>query len=284
MRLQDYDTQNRYTATVVSSVRITPARTDEIRELVLDLDAALDVKPGQSVGVLAPGQAAFGQEHHFRLYTIADMPEDIDGKTRIKLAVRRCFYVDEYSGEKYPGRASNYLCDLKPGDTLTLTGPYGHVFEIPWWEPDANLLLIGVGTGIAPFRAFLKHLYAQGNEFTGKVWLLHGARTGLDLLYQNDERDDLTQYFDRDTFQAIEVLAARPHWSDELDWGTAMKERGEMLWRLISDSKTYVYVAGRETIRPALDKEFAKLAGDPVRWSRRLAELEAGNRWVELLY
>ena len=41
-----------------------------------------------------------------------------------------------------------------------MSGPYGLAFEVPE-EMDANLILIGTGTGIAPFRAFVKHIYQE---------------------------------------------------------------------------------------------------------------------------
>lgn len=286
MRLQDYDTSQRHHATVVSNTRITPeSSAEEVRELELDLDATgLGIEPGQSIGVLAPGDPAFGQEHHFRLYTVADLPEELEGnRTRIRIAVKRCFYIDPYSGERYPGRASNYLCDRSVGDVIEIAGPYGMPFEVPA-EKDANLILIGAGTGIAPFRAFVKHLYHNVPEFTGRVILFHGAHTGVDLLYRNDERDDLAQYYDRDTFEAINALAKRPGWSDAIDWEQAMDPRGAELWKMIEGPWTYVYVAGHEKILDELDQVFSRLAGSPERWERRKAELEAGRRWVELVY
>jgi ferredoxin--NADP+ reductase len=79
-------------------------------------------------------------------------------------------------------------------------------------------------------------------------------------------------------------LSQRPHWSESIDWQGAMADRGEELWRLLSDPKTYVYLAGLEQIRDQLDTVFVQLAGKIDRWQRRKAELVAGNRWVELLY
>jgi ferredoxin--NADP+ reductase len=284
MRLQDYDTTTQFTATVASTVRMTPATTDEVREIQVDIPApGFRAEAGQSVGVLAPGRREFGQQHHFRLYTVADLPVPMDGAVRVKLCVRRCSYVDEYSGERYPGVASNWLCDLKPGAKLVMTGPYGLAFAVPE-EPDANLILIGAGTGIAPFRAFLKHLYHKKPPFQGKVRLFHGARSGLDLLYHNDVNNDLALYYDQDTFAAIEALSRRPHWSDEIDWDGAIKSRGEEIAGLLDDPKTYVYVAGLEKIRDQLDKVFRNVVGSPSRWERRKKELMAGQRWVELLY
>ena len=285
-RLQDYDTTERFKATVVSSERITPEDSaEEVRELVLDVDRRdFAYELGQSIGVLAPGSKEFGSEHHFRLYSVADLPgRGESGTPRIKLAVRRCDYVDEFSGERFKGIASNYLCDLTSGDTLTITGPYGLAFEVPD-EMDANLILIGSGTGIAPFRALVKHIYRNVPEWKGTIWLFYGARSGLDLLYMNDKRDDFSQYYDDETFQAFKALSPRPDWADPIDWDKALEKRGDELWKKLSDPKTRVYVAGLEKTLKELDKVFAKLAGSEEKWTRRKAELAAGRRWSELLY
>ena len=285
-RLEEYDTSVRTRARVVSSERITSEQAEaEVREIVLDVER--DDSPyrvGQSIGVLAPGSPDFGTRHHFRLYSIADLPEvAASGAPRIKICVRRCSYIDAYNGEEYPGIASNYLCDLRPGDAITITGPYGLPFEVPE-EPEAKLILIGTGTGIAPFRAFVKHLHQRVPKFRGRVWLFYGARSGLDLLYMNDRNDDLAQYYDRETFEAFRALSPRPNWADPIAWDQAIAERADELWRRIGEPTTYVYVAGLEKMRSELDHLFARLAGSPEKWERRKAELAAGGRWVELLY
>lgn len=284
MRLQEYDVSTQFEAEVLESRRITPEESaDEVRDIALDVDGKLHIKVGQHVGVLAPGQKEFGQEHHFRLYTIADVPQRTpDGKTRIHLCVKRCNYIDDYSGEEYRGVASHYLCDLRPGDRLKLTGPYGQAFAPPA-EPDATLIMIGAGTGIAPFRAFVKYLYHPA-EFSGRIWLFHGGRSGLELLYMNELQNDFAQYYDRDTFEAIEALSQQPGWSNDIDWQGAIMARAAEIWHLLESSKTYVYVAGLEQIRDKLDKVFSQIAGGADRWQRRKAELVAGKRWIELLY
>jgi len=284
--LEDYDTEQRFQATVVSSERITPEASGvEVRELTLDVQKPdFEFQLGQSIGVLAPGTKEFGQEYHFRLYSIADLPErGGKGLPRIKIAVRRTSYVDKYSGEQYPGVASNYLCDLVAGDTVTMAGPYGLAFEVPE-EMDANLILIGTGTGIAPFRAFVKHLYKNVPEWRGTITLFYGARSGLELLYMNDERDDFSQYYDSDTFQAFKALSPRPKWTENIDWDGALAQRGEELWSLLGQPNTYVYVAGLEKMRGELDNAFGEIAGSEQKWARRRAELSAGGRWVEVLY
>jgi ferredoxin--NADP+ reductase len=284
--LEDYDTEQRFDATIVSSERITPEASDvEVRELTLDIQQPdFELQLGQSVGVISPGTKEFGQKHHFRLYSVADLPErGASGLPRIKIAVRRVSYVDKYSGEQYPGVSSNYLCDLAAGDTITMAGPYGLAFEVPE-EMDANLILIGTGTGIAPFRAFVKHLYQNVPEWKGTITLFYGAQSGLELLYMNDERDDFAQYYDSDTFEAFKALSPRPTWAAPIDWDGALAQRGEKLWSLLGQPNTYVYVAGLEKMRGELDVAFSEIAGSSKKWARRRAELVAGGRWVELLY
>jgi ferredoxin--NADP+ reductase len=284
--LDEYDTEERFQAVVVSSERITPKASDiEVRELTLDVqNPDFELELGQNVGVLSPGNEDFGQAHHFRLYSVADLPErGRSGLLRIKIVVRRVSYVDKYSGEEYPGRSSNYLCDLVPGDSITMSGPYGLAFEVPE-EMDANLILIGTGTGIAPFRAFVKHIYKNVPEWRGSITLFYGAQSGLELLYMNDELDDFTQYYDDETFRAFKALSPRPAWAAPIDWEGTLAKQGEELWKLLGQPNTYVYVAGLEKMRGELDAAFAQIAGSESKWARRSAELKAGGRWVELLY
>jgi ferredoxin--NADP+ reductase len=68
--------------------------------------------------------------------------------------------------------------------------------------------MLGTGTGVAPFRAFLRRIYEEQKGWKGKVRLYYGARSGADLLYMNDENKDLTQYYDEKTFKAIQALRA----------------------------------------------------------------------------
>ena len=284
--LDEFDTDPRFTAHVVENERITAEGAPaEVREIVLDVEREeFPFQIGQSIGVLAPPAAGFGQEHHFRLYSVADVPERGEhGRSRIKICVRRCFYLDEFSGEQFPGVASNFLCDRKPGDQLSVTGPFGLVFDVPE-ERDANLVLIGSGTGIAPFRALVKHIYRDVADWSGRVWLFYGARTGLELLYMNDERDDFTQYYDEETFEAFRALSPRPAFSESIAWDQPIRERGEELWRMLGEAHTYVYLAGLEDMIEKLDAVFSELAGGEEKWQRRRAELQAGRRWVELVY
>ena len=257
----------RYAATVLRTERITDESADaEVRELVLEVDRhEFNFELGQSIGVLVEGPKEFGGSLRQRLYTVADTPRPKGkAKPQITLVVRRCDYIDDYSGEQYAGVNSNFLCDRKPGDKLSITGPFGIPFSVPE-DKSANLLLIGLGTGIAPFRAFVKHIYQDVGEWKGKVFLLYGARSGLELLYMNNKRDDFARYYDEGTFEAFQALSPRPNWADPIAWDHTITKRGDELWKMFGDPKTYVYVAGLEKMRGELDKVFAVVAGSKRR-------------------
>lgn len=286
MRLQDFDTGDTYTAHVVSSERLTPTESkEEVREIVLEIDRDnFEYEPGQSVGVIVSGDHEQGHKHHFRLYTVADIPEgENSGKPRVTLCVKRCNYIDDFSGELYEGIASNYLCDLRAGGTVIINGPFGIPFEVPE-DKETDLLLIGMGTGIAPFRALVKHIYREVKDWKGRIRLFYGAQTGLELLYMNEEKDDFSQYYDEETFQAFKALSPRPHWAEPFAMDYALEERSEEILSMLENAHTRVYIAGREDIVQTLDVVFARILGSEQAWQRRKAELQAGGRWVELVY
>jgi ferredoxin--NADP+ reductase len=197
--------------------------------------------------------------------------------------VKRCSYVDEFSGELYPGVASNYLWDRKKGDEITITGPFDLPFVVPE-DKNSNLILIGLGTGIAPFRAFVKNIYKNVKNWKGKIRLFYGARSGLELLYMNDKNGDLTNYYDEATFEAFHALSPRPHWSDPIALDVAIEARAAEIMEMLSQSNTRIYVAGYGKIRDVLDKAFSNIMGSKEKWETRKAELIAGKKWAEIIY
>ena len=286
MRLEDYPTKPQFDAVILQTERLTDESSEtEVRELILEVDQKqFSYEIGQSIGVLVEGLEEFGSPVHHRLYSIADTPEPgASGKPEVTIVVRRCSYTDDYSGEEYLGTSSNYLCDRRPGDHLTITGPFGMPFPVPA-DKTANLLLIGLGTGIAPFRGLVKHIYHKVGDWKGKVRLLHGAHSGLELLYMNDKRDDFTLYYDEETFEAIKALSPRPSWADPIAWDLAIEQRAKEIWDMLSEGHTYVYVAGIRQVSESLDELFSDMCGSADAWQKKKAAMMEQGRWVELLY
>ena len=282
--LLDFDTEKKYKAVVKKTSRLTPAETEEVREIVLEVkDPGFECEVDQSFGVLLKTKGDFGDKIHHRLYSVADLPKRVNGNQEIAMLVKRCSYVDEFNGEEYKGVASNYLCNRKVGDEITLTGPFQLPFKVPN-DKTANLILIGMGTGIAPFRAFIKNIYNNVKDWEGQIRLFYGARSGLELLYLNDKDGDLTNYYDEATFEAFQAVSPRPHWSDPIALEKALEGQSNEIIELLGKSNTYVYVAGYEAIHNQLNKAFANILGSEENWKLRKAELVAGKKWAEIIY
>ncbi|MDX2505485.1 MAG: oxidoreductase [Gammaproteobacteria bacterium] len=267
-----------------STSRITDVETDEVRELVLYIDEpSFRFTQGQSIGVIVPGKDEFGSTNHHRRYSIARGSLAAEGGGEITLLVRRCFYIDDFNGEQYPGRASNYLCDAKVGDIISITGPYRSPFKIPA-DKKANILMVGTGTGIAPFRAFIEHIYKDKGGWEGQVRLFYGAKSGLDLLYMNDQNNDLTNYYQEDTFRAFNALTHRPLSGDEKALEHSLQENLQEAWELIQKPDTYVFLSGLEKIAPSLDMVLSHAAGSEEAWKVVKQKMKNEGRWSKLLY
>lgn len=285
MNLNEYDLSKWQVATVVSNDRITPRGDAEVRHIVLEVSGEqLDYVEGQSLAVIVQGPHDFGNPYHLRLYSIASPRNGEKGHLgTFSLCVRRCFYIDDVSGERYPGVASNYLCDLEPGDPVQIAGPYGSRFFVPTDE-NANLLMIGVGTGIAPFRAFIQHIYEERGGWKGAVRLFYGARTGLDLLYMNDVNKDFSMYYSEKTFRAFEAVSQRPAVDAEADMERVFAGNQHEIWDMVKDPRTYVYLAGLTTVATQFEKAMIQAAGSETAWQAKRAELTEQGRYSELLY
>ena len=272
-------------AVVTESVRITPPERDEVRRIRLRIDdPAFRFSVGQSIGVMVPGPHPLGNQFHMRRYSIANGHTDqASDAIELELLVRRCFYVDEINGEQYPGIASHYLCDADVGQRIAITGPYRSPFRMPADE-NANLLMIGTGTGVAPFRAFVQELYRDKGSWKGQVRLYYGARNGMDLLYGNDTEGDLANYYDDASFKAFGAMISRPRASDSDMLKAAVEGHAAEVWELMQDPSTYVYLSGLGKVAKAFDKVMEQVAGGAGVWTEFKEKLRSQGRWSELVY
>lgn len=271
-----------YGATLVRSQRITPPEAEEVRHLVFSrADQSITLQAGQCVRVMAPGQ--HGNKVHPRLYLIADPDVAQADGTEFAICVKRHNYIDDFNGERYPGVASNYLCDLEVGARIEFAGPVGYPFAVPE-NRRAGILMIGMGTGIAPFRALIRHIYETLGSWDGKVRLFYGARTGLDMLYMNDANKDLSQYVYQPTFKAFQAISPRPVFDAPVELDKALERNAAEVWEMVQDPATHVYLAGVGDMRPGIEKALGEIAGSIEAWQQQKAALRSTGRWHEVLY
>lgn len=271
-----------YSAILKESRRITPPSSrEEVRHLVFRTgDLSFDPQLGNLVRVMAPGQ--FGNRSHARLYSIMDLERRGDA-TEFAICVRRCSYIDEFNGEEYRGVASNYLCDLRPDDRLEFAGPVGYPFVIPE-DKTADILMLGMGTGIAPFRTLIRQIYEKIGGWKGRIRLFYGARSPLEMLYMNDENNDLANYYDQPTFKAFQAVSPRPALGAPVALDKALVHNAAEVWEMVQSPATHVFIAGTHDMLAGVDKAMTTLAGSAARWAEVRQALADGGRWHELLY
>jgi ferredoxin--NADP+ reductase len=209
---------------------------------------------GQSLGVLAPGVDERGRPHKLRLYSIASTRTGDDGRgTTASLCVKRVIYKDPVTGVERRGIASNYLCDLAPGDQVMVTGPAGKSFLLPD-DPGSNLILVATGTGIAPFRAFLRRIFRDLPRWTGAVHLFFGARTEAECLY----REELESYLDRPGYRRSFAFSREQTTPDgrRMYVQDRMAERLDELGELLGRENTYLYICGLKGMEAGIEALF----------------------------
>lgn len=115
-----------------------------------------------------------------RLYSIASSQSEVEEEVHLTVGVVR--YPQE-DGTVRSGAASSYLADRLPEDAeVRVFVEHNDNFRLPA-NPDTPVIMVGPGTGIAPFRAFLQEREAQGAD--GKNWLFFGnPHFTQDFLYQ----------------------------------------------------------------------------------------------------
>ncbi|MCW5644934.1 MAG: benzoyl-CoA 2,3-epoxidase subunit BoxA [Rhodoferax sp.] len=233
------------TATVTGNVRVTEVgREYDTHHIVLDFGSMpFPVLEGQSIGIVPPGQDAQGRAHHPRQYSVASPRNgERPGYNNLSLTIKRV--LADHQGRPVRGVASNYMCDLKVGDTVQVTGPFGASFLMPN-HPRSNIVMICTGTGSAPMRAMTewrRRLRASGKFEGGKLLLFFGARTQQELPYfgplQNLPRDFI------DTNFAFSRAADRPRRYVQ----DVMRERAADLAPLLADDNTFIYVCGLKSM------------------------------------
>ena len=119
---------------------------------------------------------ANNDEPVFRAYSMANHPAE---GNRVMLNVRIATPPPALWNEAPPGLASSYIFNLKPGDKVTISGPYGEFFIK---DTKREMVYIGGGAGMAPMRSHLFHLF-QTLKTGRKVSFWYGARSVREMFY-----------------------------------------------------------------------------------------------------
>jgi ferredoxin--NADP+ reductase len=254
------------------------------RHLTFDISKGdLRYLEGQSIGIIPAGTDDKGKPHKLRLYSIASTRhgDHLDDKT-VSLCVRQLEYKHPESGETIFGVCSTYLCSLKPGDELKITGPVGKEMLLPE-DPEANVIMMATGTGIAPFRAFLWRMFKEQNEgykFKGLAWLIFGVATTPNVLYQA-QLEELQKEFP-DNFRVTYAISREQQNPEggRMYIQHRVAEHADELWSLIQKDNTHTYICGLKGMEGGIDQAISAAASkQDVTWSEYQRTIKKAGRW-----
>ncbi len=250
-QLQHYAT----TTPVVDMLRFSPAQ--------LDAQALVDL-----LRPLTP-----------RLYSIASSQAEVESEVHITVGAVRY----EVEGRARAGGASSFLADRVEEDgEVRVFIEHNDNFRLPT-NPETPVIMIGPGTGIAPFRAFMQQRAAD--EASGKNWLFFGnPHFTEDFLYQVEWQ----RYVKEGVLSRIDLAWSRDQ-KEKVYVQDKLREQGAELWRWINDG-AHIYVCG-DANRMAKDVEQALLeviaefgAMDAESADEFLSELRVERRYQRDVY
>ena len=238
----------------------------------IDLLAALPVAASveEWMKVLKPLQP--------RLYSISSSPKE--NPREVHLTVSPVRY--NFQGVPRRGVCSTYLADRSPGDEIAIYVRTSRNFRPPS-DPHTPMIMIGPGTGIAPFRGFLQERRALGH--TAPNWLFFGEQHAATDYYYRDEIEQMRA----DGFLTELDLAFSRDQRDKVYVQHLMRKRGAQLWSWLQDG-AQLYVCGTaDPMAKDVDHALCEIAAehghlDPDAAKSYVESLSADKRYHRDVY
>jgi sulfite reductase (NADPH) flavoprotein alpha-component len=223
----------------------------------------------QLVGILEPIAP--------RLYSISSSPEAHSGEVHITVARDKFSINDE---QKF-GLCSNYLSQFEVGREVQFYIHKNSQFRLP--SDDKDVIMIGPGTGIAPFRSFIAHRDATGAQ--GKNWLFFGDQQFVtDFLYQTE----IQNWVETGSLSKINLAFSRDQ-EEKVYVQHKLKKNGKEVYEWLSSGAS-VYLCGtKEPMSVDVEKTLAEIIqthgnkeeGEALDF---LNELKAEGRYLKDVY
>ncbi|MCV7412241.1 reductase [Mycobacterium florentinum] len=202
-----------------------------------------------------------------RLYSISSSPKECPGEAHLTVSPVRY----NFQGVPRRGVCSTYLADRSPGDRVAVYLQPSSNFRPPS-ESDTPMIMIGPGTGIAPFRGFLQERRALGH--TGPNWLFFGEQHAETDYYYRDEIEkmhadglltELDLAFSRDQQEKVYVQHL-------------MRKRGAQLWSWLQDGAQLYVCGSADPMAKDVDRALCEIAAEHGN-----LDLDAAEEYVQSL-
>ncbi|SEQ86723.1 NADH:ubiquinone reductase (Na(+)-transporting) subunit F [Neolewinella agarilytica] len=155
------------------------------------------------------------EEEQFRAYSMANHPAEGNIiMLNIRIATPPFDRAKNGWMDVNPGVCSSYVFDQKPGDKVTISGPYGEFFIKPTQK---EMVYIGGGAGMAPLRSHLFHLFHTLKTTDRKVSFWYGGRTRRELFYIEQFREIEKEFPNFKFYVALDNPLPEDNWQIKED-------------------------------------------------------------------
>lgn len=168
-----------------------------------------------------------------RLYSISSSNEAHEGEIHLTVNLNT-FKVDEVNKT---GLCSQFLVDFELNEPIEFYIHKNRNFKLP--AEDANVIMIGPGTGIAPFRSFLAHRDATGAE--GRNWLFFGEQHFVSDFYYQTE---IQEWISTGVLEKLDTAFSRDQ-KEKVYVQHRLKEKAKEVYQWLNDG-AYLYVCGQK--------------------------------------
>ncbi|MEV6473467.1 bifunctional nitrate reductase/sulfite reductase flavoprotein subunit alpha [Streptomyces sp. NPDC051657] len=214
-----------------------------------------------------------------RLYSIASSPLVDPHRMRLTVSVIR---YESHRGRMRKGVASTFLADAEPDSPLSVFVQRNERFRPPA-DPATPMIMVGPGTGVAPFLGFLEERRALGHP--GANWLFFGEQHRATDFYYRDELDALSR---SGTLTRLDTAFSRDQRA-KVYVQDRMREHGAQLWSWLRDG-AHLYVCGdasrmaKDVDRALRDIAVAHGGLEPDAAAAQVKQLASDRRYVRDVY
>merc|ERR1711869_195358 len=186
------------------------------------------------------------------------------------------------------GVCSNFLCDATPGTELMLTGPSGKVMLIPEQDPNVDLIMVATGTGIAPYRSFIRRLFVEktpfGDVYSGLAWLFLGVANTDALLYDDEWQEVLKSH--PENFRLDYALSPEQTNADggKMYIQDKVKEYADEVFDRM-DKGAHIYFCGLKGMMPGITEMLEGVSKNKgLEWADVQKKWKANGQWHVEVY
>ncbi|EQA35620.1 ferredoxin--NADP(+) reductase family protein [Leptospira inadai serovar Lyme str. 10] len=289
---------NPYKARVISNTCLTPEPgkgkrpkkegESQIHRIVIAVDHnQYPYVIGQSAGIIPPGEdpekkakGLADVAYTVRLYSIASPSYSFGLKEdNIEFIIKRDNVYDADGNLQFKGVCSNYVCDLKEGDEVVMTGPSGKKFLLPTSDFSGDIMFLATGTGLAPFigmsEELLEHKLIQ---FSGNITLVYGVPYSDELVMLDYLKNLEIKYKNFKLVTAVSREEKNPFDGGRMYITHRVRQLETEVKKILSGGGRFYICGGPKGMEKGVIEEIQKIAGDGSTYEEYKHHLEHSHQ------